>query len=183
MNKALLKLLGVALAGFVVLLTGCLAPKLHTWQTPASEIDRKAWNWPLLSTNYYCRVASKYMSEAMALLQERRFVALEDNQTSTLAERFLIPKDSGLKAYLVRGVYFGTFSYAEVRSDSDSGGLMTSHATYDGEMLIPFARSQQAPTAFIVFLPRPPSVAYATAYEGGDGIFRGKDFRALDTRR
>ncbi len=175
-----------SVAGCVVMtafFTGCLAPRTHTWQTPAAELNDKALNWSLLSTNQYSRVISNQMAAAIALLQDSPSVALESSQTADFAGGFSIPTGPELKAYLVRGVHFGYFSFTELKFDLDSKHLLVVHAAYDGEMLLPFIRDVQEPTALIIFLPQPPSTCFAAAYKGGDWIFRGKDFKQLDRRR
>ena len=168
------------MAGF---LTGCLTPRNHVWQTPASELNDQAYKWSLFSTNQYSRVVSNQMATAVALLQESPFVTLNKEQTSIFAGDFSIPNGPELKAYLIRGVHFGYFSFTEVRLDMESNQLLVVHAAYNGEMFLPFLRDVLQPTALVVFLPRPPSACFATAYKGGDLIFRGRDFKQLDWRR
>lgn len=183
MSKTLAKCFMAGCVVMAAFLTGCLAPRNHVWQTPASELNDRALKWSLLSTNQYSRVVSNQVAAAIALLQDSPSVALESIQTSDFAGGFSIPAGPELKAYLVRGVHFGYFSFTEVRFDLDSKHLLVVHAAYDGEMLLPFIRDVQEPTALIVFLPQPPLTCFAAAYKGGDWIFRGKDFKQLDRRR
>lgn len=175
-----------AVLALVVTLTqaGCLAPpKPHSWQTvspqPSSE---ETVHWPELSTNLYVRVATNKLAEAVALLEQGSWTSLDPEKAASFAPEFRMPAAGGIQPYLVRGVsYSARPAWTSLRFDEASGRLLVRQATWDGEMLMPFRWVAQ-PNAFVTFLPRPPTTVYPDAWLGGDGIFRGRNLRAMDTR-
>ena len=133
-------------------------------------------------TNLYVRVDEGKRSQAVALLQDQSFALVDREQAAAFAPGFSPPPGNDLRPYLVRGVnYGGRPSYTLLRIDEPTNRLLVQQATYDGEMLWP-TRWVMEPNAFIAYLPRPPSAVYPDGILGGDAIFRGKNWRALDHR-
>lgn len=166
----------------LMLLAGCLAPpKRHAWQAPDDELPefRDSASWPQLSTNDYVRVSDSKIAEAVALLQDHPCVQLESSQLSSFAPD--LSNHAGLPL-LVRGVSFSTKpAYTILRFDAATECLLIQQFTYDSETMMPF-RWVSGPNAFVVFLPRAPEHVYPDAVLGGDSIFRGRDWKTLDTR-
>jgi len=163
-------------------LTGCLAPpKRHAWQITREDAAQLQCtdSWPQLSTNDYIRVPDFKRQDAVALLQEHSFVQLDTPQLSTFAPS--LAGGTG-QAYLVRGAAYSSHpAFTIVRWDVTTGRLLVLQFTYDGEMMMPF-RWVAEPNALVVFLPRPPEHIYPEAVLGGDWIYRGRDWKTMDTR-
>jgi|SRR5207302_2497435 len=180
------KLGAIGVSSLILLLAaGCLAPpKIHSWQIPSdqSSILAEASRWAPLLTNHYVRVDEGKRSQAVALLQDQSFALVDREQAAAFARGFTPPPSNDLRPYLVRGVnYGGRPSYTLLRFDEPTNRLLVQQATYDGEMLWP-TRWVMEPNALIVYLARPPSAVYPDGILGGDAIFRGKNWRALDHR-
>lgn len=179
--RARLAVLAIGSAA-LLLLAGCFAPpKHHSWQSPQAELPRirNSDAWRQLATHDYVRVPDSKRQEAVALLQEQSFCPLNAPQLSALAPEMILRTD---QAYLVRGTSFSSRpAFTILQFNADTGQLVVRQFTYDGEILMPF-RWVSEPNALVVFLPRPPEHIYPDAVLGGDGIFRGLDWKTLDSR-
>jgi hypothetical protein len=170
---------------FFLFLAGCLAaPKKHPWQVSSerSPILLQAGEWPQLSTNFYARVESNKLSEAVALLQDVSSIPIERERAVSFVPKLPPPPEANLHAYLVRGVSYSPYpAWTALRFDAASGGLLVRQATWDGEMMMP-VRWKAEPNAFVVFLPRAPTDVYPSAWLGGDLILRLQDRSVVDSR-
>jgi hypothetical protein len=165
-------------------LVGCFAPpRRHAWQLSREDLQlRDADTCSQLSTNDYVRVIDSRRADAVALLQEHAFVQIDTPQLAEFAPHFQPHPERGAQSYLVRGVLFSSPpAYTVVRYDPATARLLVQQFTWNGEMLMPF-RWVAKPNALVVFLPRPPEHVYSDAVLGGDGIFRGTQWNALDIR-
>jgi hypothetical protein len=165
------KSIGVVVAGaFLTLLAGCLAaPKPHSWQISKEDLAQiqDVDTWTQLPTNEYARVQDSNMADALTLLQNRKFVALDASQLSVFAPN---ARDrSGTTPYLVRGVSCNRHPvHTIVRFDVSTGRLFVQQATYDGEMIMPYHWVEEA-NALVAYLPRAPDQVYAHPLLGGTG--------------
>jgi len=168
------------------LAAGCMRPVPHAWQACGTDrfvvvpID----TWVVLPKDQYCRVIPAEVARAAEKLAERPFVVLEGHEARALAGERDWAWDKAHRPYLVRGVaYSGKPLYTIVRFEAKLGLLAIHHATYDCEnLLTAYACRRARPCPLVVLLPGPPAAVYPTADVGGDRVFRGRDFKTLDTR-
>ena len=164
--------------------SGC-SPSMHEWQAQGNDLNitKNTSKIPILKKDFYCHVAIQYRDTTVEILKEREFIPITNEQVLLWCGDFQPPEDSSFKPYLVRGVIYGYPSYTIVRFDQDTGELINHHATWDGEnMFGTWAVSTPYPWPLVIYLPLPPKTVFPTAVLGGDWIFRGRDFKALDTR-
>jgi hypothetical protein len=115
------------------------------------------------------------------LLQEAAFIHLDSSQVSLFAPALQAGSGGEMQPYLVRGVSYLPPSFTVVRFDHTANSVLVQQFTWNGEMLMPF-RWVAEPNALVVFLPAAPEHVYPEAVIGGDGIFRGRNGKTLDTR-
>ena len=166
-------------------LTGCLAPpKPHPWEAKFKDSPgfTPATTWTILSTNFYVRVIDTQRTQAVAMLKDVSFVALEPSQVATLAPQFNAPTNPALRPYLVRGASYSIPPmYTVLQFDDAGSNLSVEQYTYNGEMLMPF-RWVAEPDAIVTFLPRAPEHVFPGAMLGGDVIFRIIPRQQMDRR-
>jgi hypothetical protein len=167
------------------LFAGCLAPpKRHAWQISRADLSQVqgSESWPQVSTNQYVRVPDSKREDAVALLKDRPFIHLGPSQLAAFAPDVSVSSEGEAQPYLVRGVLFSSPPlFTVVRFDTAKARLLVQQFTYNGEMLMPF-RWVAEPNAVVVFLSRSPEHIYSDAVLGGDWIFRGRQWNALDNR-
>jgi hypothetical protein len=129
----------------------------------------EAKEWPQLTTNLYARVEPGRMPDAISMLQDSAWRSIGKEQVAGFTPTLSQPPEDQQQPYLVRGVTYSSRPvWTDLRFDPPTGRLVVKQASYNGEMLMPYTRSEA--NALVVFLPKPPTAVYPSGVLGGDGI-------------